>query len=150
MNKILKNETGFGLVEGLLIVVIVGLLVFAGLYVKERRDNSNLHKQLLVQSAAVAKLNGHSSSAITTSINLSTGAVLPGSIKVSKGTTVTWRDGDNSTYTLHTTANAPVQFVSKPLKNGDTFSYTFTQVGTYNYFVEEQPSTMVGTVQVVQ
>ena len=35
---------------------------------------------------------------------------------------------------------------SEILGNGDTFSYTFTDVGTYPYFCELHPEQMIGTV----
>jgi len=63
---------------------------------------------------------------------------------VTVGTTVTWLNNDTATHTI-TESNG--LFDSGPLPPGATFSYTFTQPGTYRYSCTYHPW-MTGTVTV--
>lgn len=64
----------------------------------------------------------------------------PKNITVKVNSTVTWINKDWSvTYTIVSDSqNAPYQ--SPALKNGDNYTYTFNQTGTYNYHSKETPS----------
>ena len=53
----------------------------------------------------------------------------PGTLTVSVGTTVTWTDSDP--FTTHDVIGD--SWASGSLKRGDSYSYTFTQAGTYEY-----------------
>ena len=54
----------------------------------------------------------------------------------SVGDTITWINDDDTPHTV--TAN-DYSFDSGTLRKGDTWSYTFTEPGTYNYFCEPHP-----------
>jgi plastocyanin len=69
---------------------------------------------------------------------------LPKSVAVKAGTTVTWTNEDN---TPHTVASSTKLFKSKALDTTDSFSYTFTTPGVYQYFCSLHPF-MTGTVVV--
>ena len=60
------------------------------------------------------------------------------------GTTVTWKNEDDIPHTVVSTTKA---FRSKALDTDDSFSFTFTTPGTYEYFCSLHPH-MVGTVVV--
>lgn len=60
----------------------------------------------------------------------------PASITVTPGTTVTWRNGDESPHTVTSTDGV---FGSSALENTATFAYTFTKPGTYHYFCRLHP-----------
>ncbi len=70
----------------------------------------------------------------------------PSPITVKKGTTVTWTNYDIVVHSVTSNTNV---FASTDLKNNDTFSYTFNDVGTFPYHCSFHP-TMTGVVQVVQ
>ncbi|MEU9174477.1 plastocyanin/azurin family copper-binding protein [Streptomyces sp. NPDC048420] len=66
---------------------------------------------------------------------------------VEVGQTVQWTNHDSAPHTV-TTTKAPVAFDSGTLKQGDSWSYTFTKVGTYEYYCAVHPD-MVSSVKVV-
>jgi amicyanin len=87
--------------------------------------------------------SGASSSSAATIQNF---AFSPTPLTVKVGTTVTWTNKDNVDHTV-TTTSGPVMFDSKNIASGQTFSYTFTQAGTYNYICTIHPF-MTGQVVV--
>jgi len=68
----------------------------------------------------------------------------PVSYIVTVGTTVTWLNNDTAT---HTVTESNGLFDSGPLTPGATFSYTFSQPGTYQYACTYHPW-MTGTIVV--
>ncbi|HEY7243897.1 MAG TPA: cupredoxin family copper-binding protein [Xanthobacteraceae bacterium] len=68
----------------------------------------------------------------------------PGRVTVKAGTTVTWLNADDIP---HTVTSASRQFRSKALDTDDSFSFTFTTPGVYEYFCSLHPR-MTGTVVV--
>jgi plastocyanin len=69
----------------------------------------------------------------------------PQSLKVKAGTTVTWTNKDDIPHGIAASDNAFKK--SKALDTDDSFSYTFTTPGTYQYFCYIHPH-MVGTIVV--
>jgi len=63
---------------------------------------------------------------------------------VKAGTTVTWTNRDDDAHTVTSVANT---FRSPGLDTGETFSYTFTRAGTFEYFCTLHPL-MTGKVVV--
>ena len=68
----------------------------------------------------------------------------PARLTVKAGTTATWRNEDDIP---HTVTSATRLFKSKALDTDDSFSFTFTAPGTYEYFCSLHPR-MTGTVVV--
>jgi len=60
----------------------------------------------------------------------------PASATVPPGTTVTWRNADETPHTITSTDGV---FGSSGLENAGTFAYTFTKPGTYHYFCKLHP-----------
>ncbi len=56
----------------------------------------------------------------------------PSSLAVPQGTTVTWTNNDDTDHTV-TSTSGPASFDSGIIAPGGTFSFTFTQPGTYGY-----------------
>ncbi|QYK50480.1 MAG: cupredoxin family copper-binding protein [Anaerolineales bacterium] len=54
----------------------------------------------------------------------------PGTLTVKAGTTVTWRNNEDAP---HTVTADDGSFGSNTLGQGDSFSFTFTEPGTYDY-----------------
>ena len=69
---------------------------------------------------------------------------VPSRLTVRAGTTVTWRNEDDIP---HTVTSASQLFKSKALDTDDSFSFTFTEPGTYDYFCSLHPR-MTGTIVV--
>jgi len=65
-------------------------------------------------------------------------------LTVKAGTTVTWTNRDDDAHTVTSVANT---FRSPGLDTGETFSYTFTRAGTFEYFCSLHPL-MTGKVVV--
>ena len=71
-------------------------------------------------------------------------AFSPARVTVKAGTTVAWLNADD---TPHTVASSSKLFKSKALDTDDSFSFTFTTPGVYQYFCSLHPH-MTGTVVV--
>ena len=68
----------------------------------------------------------------------------PKEVKVKAGDTVVWTNNDDIP---HTVASPRNNIKSKPLDTGDSFSFTFTTPGDFNYFCSLHPH-MTGTIVV--
>ncbi len=68
----------------------------------------------------------------------------PADIQVTVGTTVTWQNGDGVS---HTVTSDGGMFDSGLLKDGDSFTFTFTAAGTFTYHCAVHPG-MRGSVLV--
>jgi plastocyanin len=62
----------------------------------------------------------------------------PQVLTVSRGTKVTWLNRDDVPHTA-TSSASPATFNSKAIDTDETFSYVFTQPGTYPYFCAVHP-----------
>ena len=71
----------------------------------------------------------------------------PGTVTVKAGTTVTWTNKDDIPHGIGATNNAFPK--SKALDTDDSYSFTFTTPGTYQYFCYLHPK-MVGSIVVEQ
>lgn len=65
-------------------------------------------------------------------------------VEVATGTTVTWTNRDD---VPHTVASATRVFKSPPLDTGETFSVTFKDAGTFEYYCSMHPR-MIGKIVV--
>ena len=68
----------------------------------------------------------------------------PQRITVKPGTTVTWTNEDD---TPHAVASSTTMFKSKALDTNDSFAFSFTTPGVYEYFCSLHPY-MTGTIVV--
>jgi plastocyanin len=84
-----------------------------------------------------------------TTITIVNGAFQPQDISVAAGATVTWTNQDSAAHTVTSgTADAPTNlFDSGDIAAGGSFSFTFTDPGTYEYY-STSDSGMTGTVTV--
>lgn len=71
-------------------------------------------------------------------------AFLPQVLEIPAGTTVTWTNEDAP---QHTVFSQDKTFTSDILEQGDTFSYTFDEPGTYDYICSLHPN-MTGQIVV--
>jgi plastocyanin len=70
-----------------------------------------------------------------TSVSIVNFAFSPAAVTVKAGATVTWTNRDEDAHTV-AIAGAPT---SAPLQNGDTFTHTFAQPGSYSYLCTIHP-----------
>jgi plastocyanin len=76
-------------------------------------------------------------------------AFTPAHIQVTLGTTVTWTNQDIVPHNVSLSPvviTSSVNWESKLLYPGQSFSYTFSSRGTFPYYCQEHPSSMSGTV----
>jgi len=100
---------------------------------------------VLVLAAMVgAACSSGSSGSSGNAVSISGYAFNPASLNVSTGTTVTWTNNDSVTHTVTSDTGA---FTSGNLDPGQTFSFTFSQAGTFAYHCSIHTS-MHGTVTV--
>jgi plastocyanin len=92
------------------------------------------------KAAAVAPASG------SVAVEIKMYAFAPSALTIPVGTTVTWTNEDSAPHTV-TVSKGPQKFSSPNLQKGDTFSFTFTQPGTYSYFCAVHPD-MMATVTV--
>jgi plastocyanin len=85
---------------------------------------------------------------VTNKVEISNFAYSPQNITVKKGTTVTWTNRDSAAHDVveKDDKEGPK---SKLLQTGETYSYTYNTVGTFEYFCTVHPS-MTGTVTVTE
>ncbi len=76
-------------------------------------------------------------------VNIQTYAFQPQNITIQAGTIVRWTNLDNDTHT----ATSPGNFNSGNLTQGQSWEYTFSTAGTYNYFCAIHPA-MTGSITV--
>jgi plastocyanin len=62
----------------------------------------------------------------------------PADLEVSVGDTVTWTNMDTAPHTV-TVTSGPVKFNSGNLQKGESFTYTFTEPGKYEYYCAVHP-----------
>jgi plastocyanin len=82
----------------------------------------------------------------TNTVSIKNFAFDPATITVKVGTTVTWTNSDQDPHTV-TSDGKSGPLNSKPLNQGDTYQYTFTQAGTFSYLCTIHPF-MTATVTV--
>lgn len=80
------------------------------------------------------------SESMTGEVSIQNFAFNPQSVTISPGDTVKWTNFDSVPHTIDGT-----DFASDALQNGDSFSHTFTETGTYDYKCSIHPS-MTGVV----
>jgi plastocyanin len=69
----------------------------------------------------------------------------PSSLTVKTGTVVTWLNQDGVPHIIVSDTGSPAAFSSDSLSSGASYTFTFTQPGTYTYHCSIHPS-MKGTI----
>ncbi|WP_426504155.1 cupredoxin domain-containing protein [Dactylosporangium sp. McL0621] len=99
-------------------------------------------------SASAADAAGQDAPAAANAIDIKSFAFAPANATVPVGTAVTWTNHDQDPHTVVTQPGAPGGgFRSGTLKAGDTFTFTFTAPGRYEYLCSIHPF-MTATVTV--
>lgn len=112
-------------VGGILIVVVVLVLVMS----------QNKSQVSTITPAGTT-------TSLPNSVSIKNFSFNPSTLNVKVGTTVTWTNEDTVTHTIKSDT-----FSSGNLSQGDTFKFTFSTPGTFNYSCGIHP-TMTGTIVV--
>ncbi len=110
------------------VVIIVILIVAIGIYFIVSKNKSAVPVSNN-QQVPTSQTNSEIQSEIMVSIN--NFAFDPSTITVKKGTKVTWTNDDNVDHTV--TSDSGIALNSPILSQGQSFSYTFTDSGTFGY-----------------
>ena len=73
-------------------------------------------------------------------ISIANFAFAPATITIKSGTKVTWTNQDSVQHTATSILSPPESFDSGLLARGESFSFTFTKPGTYDYHCTPHPS----------
>lgn len=73
----------------------------------------------------------------------------PAKIQIKVGTTVTWTNQDSARHDVAPVVDSPDFVGSELLAKGESYSFTFTKAGTYDYICSPHPY-MEGTVEVIE
>lgn len=111
----------------LIIIVTAIIIVAGGLYY--------ISKMLYT-----APVNQNNNSIAEDSVNIQNFSFNPATLTVTAGTTVIWTNKDSAPHTIRSE-----KFTSGNIGQGQTYQYTFQNVGTYNYICGIHPS-MKGTI----
>jgi plastocyanin len=85
---------------------------------------------------AFALMNAAAVQSAEMAIKIDNFTFTPDTIEVAVGTTVVWTNDDDIPHAL---AETERRFKSKALDTGDTYSFTFTTPGSYDYFCSLHP-----------
>lgn len=78
----------------------------------------------------------------------------PSNLTITHGTTVTWMNGDGIAHTVTSATGSADTYNSGSIGGGGTFTHTFANAGTYNYYCQihgangTPPTGMHGTITV--
>jgi len=95
-------------------------------------------------SASTSQSSSTSSSHQSVSVSIQSFAFSPKTLTIKAGDTVTWTNMDSASHTV-TSDPGSSELGSGNLPNGQSYSHTFTQPGTYTYHCAIHPS-MTATV----
>jgi len=76
-------------------------------------------------------------------------AIEPDTVKAKVGSTVKWTNDDTEPCNVTSEGGGPYKFASKDFKEGDTFELKLERSGTIHYECTHFPTTMNGTIEVV-
>lgn len=102
------------------------------------------HRNSSSKKAVSSSSKRNPSAAQRATITIQGVAFAPKTLTVKKGTTVTWKNNDSVPHTVTGDAGGPS---SQQLANGQSYSYTFSTIGTFPYHCTIHPS-MTATVTV--
>lgn len=119
------------------------------------RESANNSSMAGSQSGKMADMNMNQQTAESTEaqetnmVDIKDFKFLPRKITVKKGTTVTWTNQDSIRHDISPMEKNDAFKGSELLGKGESYSFTFNTVGTYNYNCTPHPY-MKGTVEVVE
>jgi plastocyanin len=99
---------------------------------------------VLTLGLSASALGAHAAQPTTAAVHIANFTFAPATLTVRPGTTVTWTNDDDIPHTVAATGGG---FRSKVLDTGNSYSFTFTKAGEFQYFCSIHPH-MTGKVVV--
>ncbi len=122
--------------KNLIVVLLVLAIIGIGVYYFVPRNSLNGTPEYTLTPTTTESLNtstpvvtGTSNTSVT--VNIRSFSFDPSTITVKKGTKVTWLNNDSVSHTI--TSDSGSLLKSSILAPGQSFSFTFTNIGTVNY-----------------
>lgn len=124
-------------------VIVVTLLLIGSYVMMVGRKNST--------EAPAPTTQESNDTVATASVEIASTGFSPSTIKVQKGTTVTWTNNDTKGHWVasdpYPTNDGLEGFDGKEtIENGEAYSFNFSQTGTFTYHDQQNPYTFKGTV----
>lgn len=148
-----------------IVVSVVGVVALGGIVFAANRDNGQSAAVQQAGSSTMATDDGHDTMAPkpesnpqpagtgdaveASAVTIENYAYSPASIRVKKGTTVTWTNQDSVKHDVMPDKPSDDFKASDLLAKGESYSFTFNTVGTYSYYCSPHPY-MKATVEVVE
>ena len=137
------NKTTLSVIIAVIVVVIIiGALYFLQQPSSAPSNNPAPQNQTQNNQPAVPANNTTNTAPQNLNVTIQNFSFSPAILSVKAGDTVTWTNQDPMQHTV--TGNG---FQSKPLSNGQTYSFTFNTAGTFDYHCSIHPS-MTGRITV--
>ena len=118
----------------ILVSLLIVIIAISGC-TQNQQINSNKKESSLVtdtQTINQPQIEG------TYNIEISNFAFNPSEIKIKTGDTITWINKDSAPHTV--TSDSGNELNSPQLSNGQNYSRTFSNTGTFNYYCSVHPS----------
>lgn len=154
-----KKKVIIILIVVLVLLAVAGALVFAMKGKDSDKDATPTTPATPTQNQEAPAQTDATEPDTTTDADVKTGAVAvtisnfafsPSTLKVKKGSTITWTNNDSAGHTVTSDDDSTVSGLdSELLAQGKTFSFTFDKVGIYSYHCTPHPN-MTATVEVVE
>src|SRR3989344_5664277 len=116
----LKSSNGFA---PIIIILLIGVAIVSYLYFQGNLSNLGLNKGTKIESLG--------------QVDISENGFIPATIKVTKGTQITWTNKDKIPHKVasdpHPTHTNLEGFESDVLNSTDAYSFVFEKSGTYTY-----------------
>jgi amicyanin len=93
------------------------------------------------------KSGGSGGAKASTSVSMKDIKFVPADVTVKKGQTVQWTNNDSVPHNVTKESGPGPEFKSSTLNGGDTYKYTFTTPGTFDYVCTIHPN-QAGTITV--
>jgi plastocyanin len=121
---------------GILVAIVAVIAIVAVVMMHNNKDDKkdvDKHASMGMQSN-----NNSTGTATSDKVTIQDFSFGPATTTVKKGTTVTWTNNDSAPHTVTGSNGKGPQ--SGNLSKGDTYQYTFDEVGTFDYICSIHPS----------
>lgn len=130
----------------IIVIIVIAIVAWLGLRGSPKNQSDNQQTANTNQSAQNQTETQNQKAAAANQVTISNFAFKPANITVKKGTKVTWTNQDSTAHTV-TETDGKAGPNSTALSNGQSYSFTYAQAGTFSYHCSIHPE-MTGSVTV--